>query len=180
MILCICLIVLIAVLDQVSKALIAQALAPSGSFALIENIFHFTYVENRGAAFGMLAEHRWVFMVFSVVGIAAMAIWLGLAKPQSRWERTAVSFIVGGGIANMIDRVRLGYVIDFIDCRFIDFYVFNVADSFVTVGCAMFMLYVILDEVRESRMKKAEAQTAESAKAAEEEAAPSSEEDSHG
>lgn len=157
MILCICLIVLIIILDQVSKALVALALAPSGSFALIENVLHFTYVENRGAAFGMLQDHRWVFMVFSVIGIAAMAVWLVKAKPESRWERVSVAFIVGGGIANMIDRVRLEYVIDFIDCRFINFYVFNVADSFVCVGCGMFMAYVIWEEIREARKKKAEA-----------------------
>lgn len=156
MILCICLIVLIIVLDQGSKALIAAALAPSGSYPLIENILHFTYVENRGAAFGMLKDHRWVFMVFSVIGIAAMAFWLMKAKPESRWERVSVAFIVGGGIANMIDRVRLEYVIDFIDCRFVNFYVFNVADSFVCVGCGMFMAYVVWEEIRDSRKKKAE------------------------
>ena len=170
MILCICLIVLIIILDQVSKALVALALAPSGSFALIENVLHFTYVENRGAAFGMLADQQWVFMVFSVIGIAAMILWLVKAKPESRWERVSVAFIVGGGIANMIDRVRLEYVIDFIDCRFIDFYVFNVADSFVCVGCGMFMAYVIWEEIREARKKKEEqAEQTESAAAGDEE-----------
>ena len=167
MILCICLIVLIIAVDQGSKALIAASLAQAGSYPLLENILHFTYVENRGAAFGMLKDHRWVFMVFSVVGIAAMVIWLIKARPQSRWERIAVAFIVGGGIANMIDRVRLEYVIDFIDCRFINFYVFNVADSFVCVGCGMFMVYVVWEEIREARKKKAasvEAGSAEEAK----------------
>ena len=138
----------VVVLDQVTKLLVLEHLAGAGTYPLIENILHFTYVENRGAAFGMLANHRWVFMVLSVVGILAISGWLIAEKPKSLWIRTAISFVIGGGIGNMIDRVRLGYVVDFIDCRFIDFYVFNVADSFVCVGCAMFLLGVLWDEMR--------------------------------
>ena len=102
----------------------------------------------------MLADHRWVFMILSVVGIAAIFVYLTVTKPKSWWMRLALCFIVGGGVGNMIDRIARGYVIDFIDCRFIDFYVFNVADSFVCVGCAMFIIAVIIDEVRERKLKK--------------------------
>ena len=148
MIFCFLIVLLTIVLDQVTKLLVLEHLAGAGTFPLIENILHFTYVENRGAAFGMLANHRWVFMILSVVGILAIAGWLIVEKPKSYWIRTAISFVIGGGIGNMIDRVRLGYVVDFIDCRFIDFYVFNVADSFVCVGCAMFLLGILWDEIR--------------------------------
>ena len=133
-------------LDQLTKYFAAAVLTGVDTFPLIENVLHFTYVENRGAAFGMLANHRWVFMILSVVGIAAVFVYLAVTKPKSWWMRLALCFIVGGGIGNMIDRIARGYVIDFIDCRFINFYVFNVADSFVCVGCAMFIIAVILEE----------------------------------
>ena len=142
--------------DQVSKHFLAAFLTglETRSYPLIPDFLHLTYVENRGAAFGMLAEHRWVFMVFSVVGIAAILLLLIKEKPTNRWVQDA-GLVVGGGIANMIDRVRLGYVVDFIDCRFVDFYVFNVADSCVTVGCAIYFVVVLVEEIRAYRKKKA-------------------------
>mgnify|MGYP002555669084 FL=1 len=152
MIINILIIVLCIAADQLTKICAAANLKDISTLPIIENIFHFTYVENRGAAFGMLADHRWV--ILSVVGIAAIFVYLTVTKPKSWWMRLALCFIVGGGVGNMIDRIARGYVIDFIDCRFINFYVFNVADSFVCVGCAMFIIAVIIDEVRERKLKK--------------------------
>lgn len=154
MIINILIIVLCIAADQLTKICAAANLKDISTLPIIENIFHFTYVENRGAAFGILADHRWVFMILSVVGIAAIFVYLTVTKPKSWWMRLALCFIVGGGVGNMIDRIARGYVIDFIDCRFINFYVFNVADSFVCVGCAMFIIAVIIDEVRERKLKK--------------------------
>lgn len=142
-------------LDQGTKVLVVEKLMPVGTFPLIPDVFHFTYVENRGAAFGMLADHRWVFMVLSSAAILFMLGWLLYEKPKSWWVRVSVAFILAGGIGNMIDRVRLGYVVDFIDCRFIDFYVFNVADSFVCVGCGMFLVYAVWQEWKTAKEKKA-------------------------
>lgn len=142
------------ILDQVSKLIVSDKLISIGTYPLIENILHFTYVENRGAAFGMLADHRWIFMLLSTAAIIVMLVWLFIEKPKSLFVRLAVAFIVAGGVGNMIDRVRLGYVVDFIDCRFIDFYVFNVADSFVCIGCGMLLVGVIYSEIVEQRKKK--------------------------
>jgi len=155
MILTVAIMILCVVLDQWTKVLAVEKLAEIATYPLIENVFHFTYVENRGAAFGMLADHRWVFMIFSTAAILAMLGWLFWEKPKSWWIRVSAAFIIAGGIGNMIDRVRLGYVVDFIDCRFIDFYVFNVADSFVCVGCAMFLLAAVYMEIMEAKQKKA-------------------------
>lgn len=134
-------------LDQWTKFLAVQYLKPVSSVPLWENVLHFTYVENRGAAFGMLADHRWVFMVFSTVAIAAIAFYLFwdrsyLSEKDESGKYPAIFFptglslavIVSGGIGNMIDRVLYGYVVDFVDFTLIDFAVFNVADIFVTVG----------------------------------------------
>lgn len=134
-------------LDQWTKSLAVSHLQSIGTYSLIENILHFTYVENRGAAFGMLSEHRWVFMVLSTVSIGLLLFWLLKERPQSKWVTVAAAMIIGGGIGNMIDRVALGYVVDFIDVRAIDFYVFNVADSFVCVGCGMILCWALYMEL---------------------------------
>ena len=155
MILNIAIIALGVILDQVTKMMAAAHLTDIGTYPIIEGVFHFTYVENRGAAFGMLADHRWIFMILSVIGILAMFIWQSINRRDIMWNRVALSFIIGGGIGNMIDRVALGYVIDFIDCRFIDFYVFNVADSFVCVGCAMYVIGILWQEINEKKKAKA-------------------------
>lgn len=147
--------ILSVAVDQVTKHLAITHLADIGSYPVIPNILHFTYVENRGAAFGLLANHRWVFMIFSSVAIVLILVWLLRDKTMGPWLRTAGALIVGGGIGNMIDRLFIGYVVDFIDFVCIRFYVFNVADSCVCVGCAMFVLGVLRMEYLESKRKKA-------------------------
>lgn len=141
--------------DQLTKHLAVTRLAGEASYPFIKNILHFTYVENTGAAFGMLKDHRWVFMVVSAIAIAAVLVWLIRDKSMGPWFRSAAALIVGGGIGNMIDRVLLGYVVDFIDVVCIDFYVFNVADSCVCVGCGMFLVGILYTEIREAKAKKA-------------------------
>lgn len=154
MILNIILIILVIGLDQLTKYLTTANLDLGETFPVIKDVFHFTYVENKGAAFGMLAEHRWVFMIVSIVGLTALFVWLIVSKPQSKWTSIGVAFVIGGGIGNMIDRVARGFVVDMIDCRFIDFYVFNVADSFVCIGCAMVILGLIIEIVRDKKKEK--------------------------
>ena len=144
-------------LDQVSKLLVVRFLDPRESFEIIRGVFRFTYVENDGAAFGMLDDHRWVFMVLSTLGIVALAFYMWKFAPKSRLACVAVSFIIGGGIGNMIDRVRLGYVIDFIDfCAFptIWKWIFNIADSFVCIGAGLLIFYLVLDIIKESKDKE--------------------------
>lgn len=141
--------------DQLTKILALQYLAPVGSYPLWEDVLHLTYVENTGAAFGMLKDHRWVFLVISTVALGGMIVYMFLNKNRHPLEAVAVAFIVGGGIGNMIDRVARGFVVDFVDVKCIPFwkYIFNVADIFVCVGCGLFILYVLLYE---ARAKKAE------------------------
>lgn len=141
-------------LDQISKLLVLRYLAPVGSYPLWRGVLHLTYVENRGAAFGMLSEHRWVFLAASTAAILVIGVYLFRARPKSVLERLSLAMIAGGGIGNMIDRVARGYVVDFIDVTCIRFYVFNIADSFVCVGCGLMILYLIRAEVRDRRAAK--------------------------
>ena len=149
----------VIILDQASKAYVMYGLGldeVGESIPLIENVFHFTHVRNTGAAFGMLDEEnqRWIFIVASIIGIAALIFYLWKFRPKSKWACTALSMIIGGGIGNMIDRIALGYVVDFIDFTLIDFAVFNGADSFVCVGAGLLILALILDIVKEQKTEK--------------------------
>lgn len=151
------------VLDQWTKLLAVRHLKPIGSFPLWRGVFHLTYVENRGAAFGMLADHPWVFMVFSTVAILLLCVYLFIGKSflsekDENGEYPALGFLSGislalvvtGGIGNMIDRIGTrvlydrGFVVDFLDFTLIDFAVFNVADCFVTVGAVLLAFSLIL------------------------------------
>ena len=156
----------VVALDQISKLLILEFLYKD-QLVLIEGILNFTYVENRGMAFGMLADHRWVFMLLSVIGIALIAAYMWFYV-KDRLGRIALALIIGGGIGNMIDRVAYGFVVDFIDFCAFDFWkwVFNIADSAVCVGAGMFILYLILDTVKELKKQKAEAMRKEKGDAA--------------
>ena len=147
-------------LDQLTKYLTVLHLKPIDTLPIIEDVFHLTYVENTGAAFGMMKDARWVFMVTStlaIIGILGYMVYRYYVKKEKlHWaEALSLSLIVGGGIGNMIDRTMLGYVVDMIDCRFINFAVFNVADSFVCIGAGLMILYLIVMTVKEFKAEKA-------------------------
>ena len=148
-------------IDQLTKWLCVAHLRPIGRLPLIQNFLHLTYVENRGAAFGSFTEHRWVFMVISTVAIIGVTVYLLRFCEENRLLRCALALIIGGGIGNMIDRIALGYVIDFIDFCGIWSYVFNGADSAVCIGAGLMVLYVILEIIRETKAAKQQSAAAD-------------------
>lgn len=153
----------IIALDQLSKVLVCAYLYGE-QVAIIPGILRFSYVENTGMAFGMLSDHRWIFMVLSVIGIAAVAVYLYLYQ-KSTLGRVALSLIIAGGIGNMIDRIFRGFVVDFIDfCAFPKLWawVFNIADAAVCVGAALFIFDLLRDLVKELRAAKAKKATTDS------------------
>ena len=135
-------------IDQWTKYLITEHFALGETKALIPGVLHLSYVRNTGAAFGILQNHRWVFMVLSSIAIIGVFVCLWVFARRCALFCTALAMIAGGGIGNMIDRCRLGYVTDFIDLRFIDFAVFNAADSFVCIGCALLLFYLLFFDAR--------------------------------
>lgn len=130
--------------DQWTKWLCVTYLKEIESVTLIPGLLRLTYLENRGAAFGSLSDHRWVFMILSTVAIVAVTLYLLCFSERSRLLCFSLALIVGGGIGNMIDRVAQGFVVDFIDFYGIWSYIFNGADSFVCVGAGLLVLYYIL------------------------------------
>lgn len=146
--------IVLVVADQVTKYVVVNNMALHESIEVIPGILHFTYIQNDGAAFGSLDNARWVFMILSTVAIIAIFVYLFWKKPKNILQLSSLTLIVAGGIGNMIDRVRLEYVIDFIDFKGFGSlwqWVFNVADSCVTVGCVMLALWMILEIVKESK-----------------------------
>lgn len=148
--------IVVVLADQISKHFVCLNLKQVGSIPIIEGILNFTYVENTGAAFGILSDNRAVFMVFSVMIIAVLAYVVVLFHGQSKLFDVCLGLIVGGGIGNMVDRAILGYVIDFIDFCAFDFWVwvFNVADSAVVVGCILAIVFVIFDKKTATMIEK--------------------------
>ena len=160
-------IVLIVLLDQLTKFLAVKYLQPVGSVPLLKGVFHLTYLENPGAAFGIFSDKPWIFQICSVVGILALFAYLfwdvsllddkgedGKYPSIPFWSGLCLAFIVGGGIGNMIDRIALGYVVDFFDFTLINFAVFNVADCFVTVGAFWLIGLLALPLFTSKKQKK--------------------------
>ncbi|MBQ3108964.1 MAG: signal peptidase II [Clostridia bacterium] len=136
-------IVLALVLDQITKILSVNILPtlPGGTFPLWEDVFHFTYAENRGAAFGMLQGQMWLFYI--ITALACVLIIYCMIRFRKRLHpliRICLSLIVAGALGNLIDRVFLGYVRDMLDFRLINFAIFNVADSAVVVGAILLVI----------------------------------------
>ena len=137
--------VIVAVLiDQYTKYLAVTHLKDGPAFVLIDNVFELNYLENRGAAFGLL-QNRQIFFVCVAILIFAFILYCYVRIPKTgRYLplRLCGIFIVAGAAGNLIDRIRLGYVVDFFYFRLIDFPVFNVADIYVTVSFAVLLILI--------------------------------------
>lgn len=145
--------VLVVALDQLTKYLAQAYLAPVETLPLIDGALHLTYSTNTGAAWGILKDAPWVFMVVSSLAILAILAYLILSKNKFYGAAISLSLVCGGGIGNMIDRVFRGEVIDFIDFRLISFPVFNFADSCVCVGTFLFVIFYLVDEWKKQKQK---------------------------
>lgn len=136
-------ILIIAVLDQAAKLFAAGLLQGVDTVPLWNKVFHLTYVENRGAGWGMFSDHTWLLTVATIIVVVAVVGYVVAKKPKNPLLLTAFTFMIGGAVGNLVDRVRQGFVIDFFDFTLINFPVFNVADCFITVGAIAFVIYVL-------------------------------------
>jgi len=131
--------------DQFTKYLTVANIALYQDVPFIPGLLQLTYVRNTGAAFSSFEGQQWLFaLIFAV--FTGMIIWEFFRNSMgfTTFERWCIAAIYGGGLGNMIDRVRLGYVVDMIETTFIEFPVFNVADCFITCGCILMMIHLIL------------------------------------
>lgn len=139
--------------DQITKMLISSNFEVGESMQVISGLLDFTYVQNRGAAFGMFADQRWIFLIGTVIMLALIIIFWAKDFIKHFTGTIAAVLIIAGGVGNMIDRIFLGYVVDFIDISpLFNFAVFNVADCCVTVGAVFLGIYILffMDDKKEN------------------------------
>lgn len=135
--------------DQLFKYLVIEYLKPIEYFTVIDGVLRFRYVENTGAVFGSFASYTAFLTVFSVVLLIATIFFLITNKNKSKFVNICLFLMISGGIGNIIDRVRLKYVVDFIEPLFIDFAVFNFADCLITVGAFALIIYLLVDVIKD-------------------------------
>ena len=131
-------------LDQITKLLVMQNIALYSKVDVLPGLVHLTYVRNVGAAFSILQGKQWLFLLIFVLLTAVLA-WEFSKKriPFTTLERWCLAAVWAGGLGNMIDRLRLGYVVDMIEVEFISFPVFNVADCFIPCGCILLGVHLV-------------------------------------
>ena len=131
--------------DQLAKYLTVANIALFEDVPFIPGLLQLTYVQNTGAAFSSFQGQQWLFAVMFVI-FTGVILWEFFKKPMpfTKVERWCIAAVYAGGLGNMIDRVRLGYVVDMIETTFMEFPVFNVADCFITCGCILLMVHLFL------------------------------------
>lgn len=148
--------------DQLTKHLVIANLELYDSIDLIPGVFRLTYIQNEGAAFGMLGNARWLFIVASSLVIIGILWLLFSGRVKNRLLCVSLGLILGGGIGNMVDRLFYGEVfgsgkvVDFLDFYLFPFWtwIFNVADACVVVGTGLLILYIIISMVKENKENK--------------------------
>ena len=135
----------VVALDQYTKYLTVANIALHGDVPFMPGFLGFTFVKNTGAAFSSFEGQQWLFALIFVLFTGAI-VWEYFKKPMpfKTFERFCIAAIYGGGLGNMIDRVRLGYVVDMIETKFMEFPVFNVADCFICCGCVLLMVHLLI------------------------------------
>lgn len=131
----------IVVLDQIFKYLAINNLKSVENVAVIDNLLYFTYLENRGAAFGIFSNQRWLFIIATVLAIILLVYLVFVKNFQSKIFNISVALIIGGGVGNLIDRIFLGYVVDYIQISFFP-PVCNFADYCITAGTIILIIWL--------------------------------------
>lgn len=146
--------IVLVVLDQLAKWLAVQYLMPVGVLPAVPGIFEWKYVENTGAAFSFLAGKQNFLIIFTGLALLIVAYILLFRRPKGKLEYIAILLIFSGGVGNWIDRAMSGYVVDFVSLLFMKFAVFNVADIYVTIGFALFVVAVFRSEIMSKKKKE--------------------------
>lgn len=158
-------IALLTAFDQLTKFMVVSKFELYESIPVIQNVFNFTYIQNKGVAWGMFQGKRVIFLIITFfVLVNLFFIYNNISdNPKYKFLRVLLVVLTSGAIGNMIDRIKQGYVVDFLDFELINFPVFNVADIYVTVSMAFLLFLVIFkfknddfEEIITFKKKKAE------------------------
>ncbi len=143
-----------AAADLIVKYFAAAFLQPLGSVSLIDGVFSLTYLENRGAAFGILQNRQYFFIVFTIIALALIVVYLAVKRPKSNFIWFSLALVWGGALGNFINRLFLGYVVDLFYFELIDFPIFNLADIFVCIGAVATVILILLDKENGNKKDK--------------------------
>lgn len=132
----------LVIIDQIIKYFVSAYLQPVGSVSVIDNLFSLTYVENKGVAFGMFSDMRWIFVALTAILLAIIIFYMFKKRPKGKFFYICAALIIGGGIGNLIDRIFYGYVIDYLSLSFFP-PVCNFADYCITAGTIMLVIYLL-------------------------------------
>ena len=135
------------ILDQMVKAYVVQNIALGEIKSWIPNLVSLTYLQNRGAAFSMLQDQQWFFAVITLVVMVGAIWYLHKHIEDSFWTVFGLVLIISGGLGNFIDRISQGFVVDMFHLDFVNFAIFNVADSYLTVGVIVLMIAMLKEEM---------------------------------
>lgn len=138
------------VMDQGSKWLAETRLSQVETIPLIKGVFHLTYTRNTGAAFSILRNQQMLLIIITSTVLLMLALWLVrlIPQPDNVGLKLSLTFLLAGGIGNLIDRIRLNYVIDLFDFRLINYPIFNVADCLIVVGTIFLGWLVLFRDVK--------------------------------
>lgn len=143
----------VALLDQIIKYSIVNNIKPRGTVSIISGVLNITYVENRGVAFGMFTDMRWIFVALTALMIFAIIFYMFKKRPEGKFFYIVAGLIIGGGLGNLYDRIVNGYVIDYISLSFFP-PVCNFADYCITVGVILLIFYVLFKPSRKNKKVK--------------------------
>ncbi len=144
----------VVIFDQLTKLWAVNTLKPIGTIAIIEDVFHFTYATNTGAAFSIFSNSTTFLTIVSFLALGILAFMYFSKDFQNSLISVALATVAAGAIGNLIDRVRLGYVVDFLDFRLINFAVFNIADVAINIGGALLLIYMFFVLPKEEKAAK--------------------------
>lgn len=144
----------LVIIDQLTKYLTVQNIDLYEIVEVIPNVVSLTYIRNTGAAFSILEGQIWLFYIVTIVVVAVLLYYMYTEARDNKVLGTLLAVVLAGAIGNFIDRLFLQYVIDMIKLEFIDFAIFNVADSYLTVGVILLVLYTIYEETVADKKNK--------------------------
>ena len=134
-------------LDQLVKSYIVQQIPLGEVRSWIPNFVSLTYLQNRGAAFSILQDQQWLFAIITLVVMVGAIWYLHKHMEDSLWMVLGLTLIIAGGLGNFIDRISQGFVVDMFPLDFINFAIFNVADSYLTVGVIILLIAMLKEEI---------------------------------
>lgn len=147
-------------IDQIIKYWVVVELMPVRVMDFIKfgdfQVLGLRYAQNDGAAFSSFSGARYFLIIFNIVIMIALIIFTFRMGNKNKLLLVSVMMVVSGGIGNIIDRIRLGYVIDYLEVRFFDFAIFNFADICVVIGACLLILYILMSEVKEKKASKSD------------------------